>query len=292
MRLPLSLAAITACVGLTALAAQMPTESPTNLVRQTVQNEIKSSSHARFMYLDRKQGSHDSQTRLVVETSDVSPEMLVARNDKPISPDERRAEELRLDALSRNPEELRKRQKADREETEHTMRIMKALPDAFLYEADGTEPGKQGVGRAGDSLVRLKFRPNPKYNAPSRVEQVLQGMQGYLLIDAQQHRIARIDGTLFKDVNFGWGILGHLDRGGHFLVEQGDVGKDDWEITRMDLAFSGKELLFKNLNIKSQELCSDFRQVPFNLTFTQGVELLKKQSPEVADNLPQENKSQ
>ncbi len=38
-------------------------------------------------------------------------------------------------------------------------------------------------------------------------------MQGYVLVDAVHYRIASIDGTLFKTVGFGWGILGHLDRG-------------------------------------------------------------------------------
>jgi hypothetical protein len=164
---------------------------------------------------------------------------------------------------------------------------MKALPDAFLYEPDGTTGGNQTIGKAGDQLVRLKFRPNPKYTPPSHVEQVLTGMQGYLLIDADQHRIAKIDGTLTKEVGFGWGILGHLDRGGHFLVEQAEVIQGDWEVTHMSLSFTGKELLFKSLNIRSDEVFSDFRPAPSNLNFAQGVELLKKQEAELAENRQQ-----
>ena len=34
-------------------------------------------------------------------------------------------------------------------------------------------------------------------------------------------------------MGFGWGFLGHLDRGGHFLVEQGEVVNGHWEVTRM-----------------------------------------------------------
>ena len=82
------------------------------------------------------------------------------------------------------------------------------------------------MGRAGDTLVRMKFRPNPRYEPPSRVEQVLPGMEGTILVDAGKYRIAKIDGTLAREVSFGWGILGHLDRGGRFVVEQGEVDKD------------------------------------------------------------------
>src|SRR2546426_1171 len=130
-------------------------------------------------------------------------------------------------------------------------------------------------------LVRLKFRQTPGYNPPSRVEQVLTAMQGILLIDEQAKRIAKIDGTLVKNVGFGWGILGHLDRGGHFLVEQADVAGGHWEMSRMDLSFTGKALFFKNLSFKSNEIYSDFRPAPPNLTFAQGVELLKRHEAEL-----------
>ena len=62
--------------------------------------------------------------------------------------------------------------------------------------------------------MKLKFKPNPAYKPPSHVEQVLTGMQGELLIDKETRRLARIDGTLFQEVTFGWGILGHLNKGG------------------------------------------------------------------------------
>ena len=161
---------------------------------------------------------------------------------------------------------------------------MKALPDAFLYQYDGTEPGGQGIGKSGDALLRLRFHPNPKYVPPSRVEQVLVGMEGCLLIDARQDRIARIDGTLQKEVGFGWGILGHLDRGGHFLVEQVDVGNGNWEVSHIALAITGKILVFKTINYKSDEVMGEFRPVPSDLTFAQGLELLRKQEAPLAEN--------
>ena len=98
------------------------------------------------------------------------------------------------------------------------------------------------------------------------------------------HRIALIDGTLFKEVAFGWGILGHLDKGGHFLVQQADVGDGSWDVTRMSLNFVGKMLVFKNLKIQSEEVFSGFRPVPPNLTFAEGLKLLKKEGAVLAEN--------
>jgi len=104
---------------------------------------------------------------------------------------------------------------------------------------------------------------------------VLTGMQGYLLIDKTAHRLARIDATLFKEVSFGWGILGHLDQGGHFLVEQTDVGDGSWDISHLQLNLTGKIMMFKKLSIMSEERFGDFRRVPEDTTFAKGIELVK-----------------
>jgi len=280
-------------------AAALP---PAQLVRRAVQNEMDANSepHVRFMFMDRKKTAHLSETRLVVETREATAGMTVAHDDRPLTPQELEGEEARLENYIRNPEELNKKRKQEKEDAERTERILRALPDAFLYEPDGTERGSDTVGRAGDELVRLKFRPDPSYVPPTRVEQVLTGMSGHLLIDAQEDRVAEIDGTLQEEVGFGWGILGHLDRGGRFLVQQADVSNHHWEVTRMELSFTGKILFFKKLNIRSSDLFSDFHEVSSNLTFAQGVELLKRkiaqeqsgaQSSETG-NLPKKDKDQ
>ncbi|MGH9504764.1 MAG: hypothetical protein ACRD20_18075 [Terriglobales bacterium] len=239
---------------------------------------------AKYMFRQRKQTPAGSQTKLMVETRDAMAGMVVANNDQPLNQEQRRAEYGRVERFLSQPDELEKKRVKEQENAERVSRILKALPDAFLYEYDGSEIGRPGVGKPGDLLIRLKFRPDPGYEPPTHVEQVLVGMQGIVLIDTQKLHIARIDGMLFKDVGFGWGILGHLDRGGHFQVDQTDISGNSWAIARMDLAFTGKILLFKSLNIKSTEVYSDFHPVPNDLTFAQGVEMLKKQQSAIAQN--------
>jgi hypothetical protein len=272
-------------VAWTAQAAQVANEPPAQLVRKTVQNEINATnSNAKYMFRDRKRGPRGSQTKLMVETRDGVAGLVVAINGQPLNAEQRQAEYARVERFIQNPDELHNKQKREKEDADRVNRIMRALPDAFLYKYGGSVVGSNGIGKPGAPLVRLNFRPNPDYDPPSHVEQVLTGMEGYLLVDPKRDRIAKIDGTLQRDVGFGWGILGHLDRGGHFLVEQGDVGNDHWEITRMDLSFTGKILIFKSLNIQSEEVSSDFQPVPANLSFAQGIDLLKKQEPALAQN--------
>ena len=266
--------------------------SPAELVREAVANEINNSeTDTNFMFRDEKQGSAGSQTKLIVETREAVAGLLIAIDGRPLTPAQRQAEDERLDRLMKDPVEMKKKEKREKEDAERTKRIISAFPDAFLYLADGIVPGAEGLGAVGDGLVRMNFCPNPKYSPPSHVEQILTGLQGYMLIDSKQQRIAKIDGTLVKEVAFGWGILGHLNPGGHFIVQQGDMGEGHWEITQMDLSFTGKALLFKSLNIREKEVFSDFQRVPRNLTFAEGIELLKKQEAQLAQSHKTETKT-
>jgi hypothetical protein len=210
--------------------------------------------------------------------------MTVAYNDKPLTPEQKKAEEDRLMELASSPDLLRHKHSQEQENAERTLRMLKALPEAFLYDYDGEEEGSAGLSQPGVRLTRLRFHPNPTYQPPSRVEQVLAGMKGVVVIDPVARRIAQIDGTLFKEVSFGWGILGHLDKGGRFLVQQCDAGDHSWEISRMSLEFTGKILLFKNLSIKSDEVLDRFRPVPADITFVQGVQMLKAEEAKLAQN--------
>ncbi|HWJ46984.1 MAG TPA: hypothetical protein VNS62_04990, partial [Candidatus Udaeobacter sp.] len=238
----------------------LPQISPNDLVRQTVAREIAAANQPshKHMFRSRKQTPKGSQTRLYIETKDAMAGMLIAINDQPLTPQEQQGETDHLNWLAGNPEQLRKKHAREKEDADHTLRIVKALPDAFHYKYAGTEVSGPDLGKAGDELVKLEFTPNPAYSPPTKVEQVLEGMQGYLLIDTTAHRIARIDGTLFREVSFGWGIIGHLDKGGHFRVQQADVGDGSWDITAMNLQITGKILLFKSLSMISDEKLSDF----------------------------------
>jgi hypothetical protein len=280
---------IVALIAATALSAQDSKElamSPEELVRTMVRNEVAAADHPNLhhMFHSRRQTSKDSQTRVYLETNQALAEMLIASNDRPLTAEQQQAETNHLASLANNPEQIRKKGAREKEDEERSLRIVKALPDAFCYEYAGTENGAPGLGKEGDQLVKLKFRPNPAYSPPSHVEQVLKGMEGELLIDAKIHRLARIDGTLFQEVAFGWGILGHLNKGGHFRVQQADLGLEDgaWGVTEIRLNMSGKILMVKGINMVSDEVLSDFQQMPEQLTFDQGVELLKSEELNLA----------
>src|SRR5271166_5492261 len=73
--------------------AEHPSIPPADLVRQTVHNEIRANhDDAKYMFRDRKETPNGSQTKVMVETRDAMAGIVVAENDKPLSPERRQAE--------------------------------------------------------------------------------------------------------------------------------------------------------------------------------------------------------
>jgi hypothetical protein len=256
-----------------------PPTAPGELVRKAVDNEIKASQdpNARFMFRSTRTKSGAAVTKIFVQAKEATAGVVVAYNGTPLTPAQRQDERARIERFTKSPDEMEKKRRQEQVDADRTMRIIRALPDAFIYEYDGEKLGSPGVGRSGEPLVALKFRPNPRYDPPSRVEQILTGMRGTLLLDAHRSRLASIDGTLYKDVGFGWGILGHLDQGGHFLVQQQEIGNNYWVISRTNVDVTGKILLFKGFSFSLNEVFSDFKPVPKDIPFAQAIELLEKE---------------
>src|SRR2546421_8809885 len=95
-------------------------------------------------------------------------------------------------------------------------------------------------------------------------------------------RLAMIEGKVMEDVNFGWGLLGHLDKGGTFKVVQKNVGQDHWETISLDLNMQGRAVIFKTLTIRQKQILSDFKRVPDNLSISQAFEMLHKSDASLA----------
>lgn len=277
-------AAAVLTIAVSAWASQEPAKpelpaNPADLVRKAVTNENSSSNDNRhYTYRLIKRKPDRIETREMIETDQGVIGRLLMVNGKPLSPAEREKEDKRLQRLVDDPDQLAQKQKSQKEDDRRTRNMVAALPDAFLYEYAGTE-NQEPWGE----MVVLKFRPNPNFSPPQRETMVYRGMQGTMAIAVPAYRIAKIEARLFRDVNFGWGILGHLDQGGQFIVEQKPVEDNHWEPSHMVLNFTGKALLFKTIKINDDETTIDYRTVP-DMSVAQAVDLLKKHDGEIAQN--------
>jgi hypothetical protein len=107
----------------------------------------------------------------------------------------------------------------------------------------------------------------------------MRGMAGEVWIEKSQERLTRLDAHLISDVDFGWGIIGHLDKGGTIFLEQTEMDGNDWELTRMKLNLTGKALMVKTLNIRISEEMAHYAPVPTNLDYHKAIQMLESESP-------------
>lgn len=270
---------------LIAQQAKTPDLPPHDLMRAVAANELAAARtpKARFLFHSRRTTPKGVENRIYIEANEGVASMIVGQGDGPLTPDQERAETNQLKQLVDHPDRLRRKQEHEKQELARMLRILQALPDAFCFEYATPQPEDNATGEA--PIVRLNFRPNPSYSPPSAVEQVLEGMQGSILVDSKARRMVRINGTLFKEVSFGWGIFGHLDKGGSFHVQQADQGDGNWVITEMNLKLTGKILLLKSLNLNTEEVFTGFQRLPGDLPFAKAVDMLQTEQIRLAQNV-------
>jgi hypothetical protein len=123
-------------------------------------------------------------------------------------------------------------------------------------------PGQPQSGRNGGALeIVLDFKPNPKFVPPNTEAQALTGLEGRVWVDAKTRYVVRMEGTIFRGVNFGWGMLAHIYPGGKLVMNQTNVGGNRWIFTDFSMQLSVRALMVKRLDIHSTAKSSDYQTI-------------------------------
>jgi hypothetical protein len=247
------------------------------LVRRAIEHRLDpSKGHQPMRYTLHVHDERHDTTKQIVETQDGDVARLVAVNGKPLSPEAELAELARLDNLAVHPELQEHRKRSEQKDAERVERLLAMLPDALIYRLEGTV--LCGTGPAAPrQCYRLSFAPNPKWTPPDMEADLLRGVAGEVWIDQAQERLTRLDAHFIKDVDFGFGLVGKLYKGGTVLLEQTDVGGGEWELTGVTVHVSGKAFLVKGLNEQIKEEATGFSPV-WVMGYLEAITLLKKEA--------------
>jgi hypothetical protein len=240
------------------------------MVRRVLQKELEQAQDTTqpMQYTLRKQSPRLATTKLIVESKNGDVARLIAVNGTPISSEDAKKEDARLQSLLDDPSLQRHRQQRESSDADRARKVMRALPDAFLYTFAGVVETPQGPS------YRLSFQPNPKFDPEDLEAQVLKGMAGELWIDIAQQRVTRLSGKRLHDVEYGWGILGKLEEGGTLLLEQADIGNHQWRTTHMVLVMNAR-LLVKTVKMDTTLDLSRYAPVTPGITYQQAIQILR-----------------
>jgi hypothetical protein len=238
------------------------------LAREVFENEIQAQIQDQSLWCYRQLKEEQGKKKLfaVCETKEGEIDRLLEVNGQTLNFKQRQTEDQRIQKMLDNPDQMRQQQKKSEEDGKQERDLLRMFPDAFRFGYAGTQ----------GNLIKLNFSPNPDFRPSTRAAQVFHHMEGSLLVDGEQKRLAEIEGQLTSPVKFGWGLLGHLDKGGTFLVQQRDMGSGHWELTTLDVEMNGKALFFKTIAVREKEFNTDFHQAPEGIRPQQAFELLRQ----------------
>jgi hypothetical protein len=240
------------------------------LVQRALAAELRSAqdkSHPMRFRL-RKSSPRLTSTKEIVETKDGAVARLVALFDKPLTGEAEQAEQARLDALLNDPSRQQHRLRGEEGDIGIVLKLLRMLPDAYLYEYAGAASGPAGP------VQKFTFHPNPNFTPPDFETKALTALTGEIQIDAAQERVTRLEGYLRQDTDYGWGILGKLDKGGWIVIEQADVGGRQWRIARFKMKMNLR-ILFKEKNFDTTEEMTQYAPVPTGIDYRQAIQMLR-----------------
>jgi hypothetical protein len=243
------------------------------LVKRALAAEVRAAQDMQhpMRYHLRKSTPRLTSTKIIFETKDGAVARLIAINDKPLSAEDERKEQDRLNQLVSDPSRQWHRKQSEDEDTRRVTKVLRALPDAFVYQFVESIDGPTG------KVDRFSFNPNPHYSPPDLETQVLKGMAGEIWIDKAQERVTRLEGRLQQDVDIGWGILGRLSQGGWIVIEQSDVADHQWRTVHFKLMMSGR-VLFRTKVFDTVQDESHFAPLSVGLSYQEAVRMMRADS--------------
>jgi hypothetical protein len=242
--------------------ASAPSTPPRQWVVDAVGKELdvlhNRNNHLRYRM--RLVNAKGDQTRDVIESTDGTVARLILRDGKPLTEEQDKAERERLSDMLKNPDAFAKHIKDTESGKKIADQLMRLMPDAMLYTY---VPGQPQTGRhPGITEVVVDYEPNPKFHPPTTTAEALTGLRGRAWIDIKTKQVVRMEGTIFRSVNFGWGMLAHIYPGGQLSLDQAEATNDRWIFTHFKERIAVRALLVKTLNIQSDVDASNFQSIP------------------------------
>jgi hypothetical protein len=255
------------------ISASLLSIPPRSWVVDTVARELEALHH-KGSYLRYRMHVVDAKgdrVRDIIESRDGSVARLLFSNGKPLTEEQDKNERQRLNDMLANPSAFAKHIKDDDSGKKIADALMRLMPDAMIYTY---VPGQPQTGKnPGMTEIVIDYEPNPQFHPPTTTAEALTGLKGRAWIDSKTRQLVRMEGNIFRGINFGWGMLAHIYPGGVLTIEQAEAGNGRWIFTHFTERITVRALMVKTLNIKTDVDASEFRSVP-DMSYQDAIHLL------------------
>jgi hypothetical protein len=202
--------------------------------------------------------STDSETWETVILAGRPYRKMLQRNSVPITADEKRKEQEKLDKTvaemeRETPQQREIRIAAYQKERAKDREFLLEMPDAFDFHM---EPDAQIDGR--DTWV-IAASPKPGYRAKHGDAKAFGKIEGRIWIDKLEFQWVRIEAKTFETISWGW-CLARMNPGASLVFEQTRVNDEVWLPKREFLSGSGKFVLMKKVSEEQEVTWTNYRK--------------------------------
>lgn len=238
------------------------------LIKDAAYNELQDREGDNFwQYRVEQQLGSRSFIKYQVETQHGPIFRILEKDGRPLTGQEERNEEKRLTMLLNSPSALARNREDHLQDEERLHRLIKFMPEAFVYEPDGPPSGDQ---------LTLKFRPNPDFKPSTYESRVFHGLAGTIVVNVRLKRFVAMHGVVVNRIDFGYGLLGYVDKGGQFDIHRQQVNATHWKTDLVNVHVSGRIIFFKSVSKDHYETRSQFQPVITSISLPEARRLLEQ----------------
>jgi hypothetical protein len=255
----------------------VPQEQIRELLRRVAEKDIENEKRLRdYTYIQREEEHKldgdgkvkkvESRTSEVLVVYGEHIERLIAKDDKPLSADEAKKEDERIQKITdkrKNESESDHRKRIEREEKEREdgRKFVREIADAFDFRIAGSE-----LIDGRDTWI-LNAEPRPGYQPKDRESKMLPKLRGQIWIDKAETQWTKFDLTTLDTISFGL-FLARIHKGTRIVVEATRVNDEVWLPKHVSLHVGVRVALLKNFNEDIEQTFHDYKKFRTDTKFT------------------------
>ena len=250
-----------------ALPPSLPSQTAKELIGDACHNELQQRGNKTlWSYVAERHSNNHVFREQVIETVDAPVRHLLAVDGHPPTAAQMKEENDRHQELLNNASRRHAIQKQQDDDDKKMEELLRIIPEAFVFE----DQGKEGQSE------RIAFHPNPGFKPKTYEQRILHALDGIVFVDLHDKRIARLSGSLASGVEFGYGVIGHVQQGGTTEITRVHLSEGIWKTSAEKIDINGRFVLLKSINKHQDESRTGFEPVAPGTTFAQALNKIDK----------------
>ena len=255
----------------------VPQEQIRELLRRVAEKDLDNEKRLRdYTYIEREEehslDGHGDVKKVESTTSEVlvvygeHVERRIAKDDKPLSADDAKKEEERIQKIvdkrkNESEGDRRKRLEKEEKEREDGRKFVKEVADAYYFHLLGSET------LDGHDTWMLDADPRPDYKPTSKESKFLPKLKGRIWIDKAEMQWVKFDIVTTDTISFGL-FLARIHKGTRVVVETTRVNDEVWLPKHVQFHADIRLALVKNYDVDVEQTFRDYKKFRTESTFT------------------------